>query len=119
MRLPAHKTALGKVLLASLPGDRLAELYPEDQLPGGARASIVNRRALFKSLKQIARDGYAISVGEIESDVAAVAAPILTPSGHVTAAMSVAVPVSRFSEQFTERAMARLAAAVAKVSEQL
>jgi DNA-binding IclR family transcriptional regulator len=70
-------------------------------------------------LKQIARDGYAISVGEIESDVAAVAAPIQTPSGHVTAAMSVAVPVSRFSDQFAERAVPRLAAAVAEVSEQL
>jgi DNA-binding IclR family transcriptional regulator len=119
MRLPAHMTALGKVLLASLPGDRLTELYPEEKLPAGARASVVNRRALFKSLKQIARDGYAVSVGEIESDVAAVAAPILTPSGDVTAAMSVAVPVSRFSEQFSESAVPRLAAAVAEVGEQL
>jgi DNA-binding IclR family transcriptional regulator len=117
MRLPAHLTALGKVLLGALSGDRLAELYP--QSPDGTRVSVVNRRTLFKSLKQIARDGYAVSVGEIESDVAAVAAPILTPSGHVAAAMSVAVPVSRFSEQFAERAVPRLAAAVAEVSEQL
>ena len=80
---------------------------------------MVNRRALFKSLKQIARDGYAISVGEIESDVAAIAALILTPSGQVTAAMSVAVPVSRFSEKFAARAVPRLAAAVAEVSQQL
>jgi IclR family acetate operon transcriptional repressor len=119
MRLPAHMTALGKVLLASLPGDRLAELYPYERLPGGARASVVNRRALFKSLKQVARDGYAVSIGEIESDVAAVAAPIRTRSGHVTAAMSVAVPVSRFSKQFAERAAPRLTAAVAEVSGQL
>jgi len=119
MRLPAHMTALGKVLLAALPGDRLAELYPEEKSPSGARASVVNRRALFKSLKQITRDGYAISVGEIESDVAAVAAPILTRSSHVAAAMAVAVPVSRFSEQFAERAVPRLAAAVKEVSEQL
>src|SRR5665213_330705 len=119
MRLPAHMTALGKVLLASLPGERLAELYPEEQSQGGTRASVVNRRALFKLLKQIARDGHAVSVGEVESDVAAVAALILTPSGQVKAAMSVAVPVSRFSEKFAERAVPRLAAAVAEVSQQL
>jgi IclR family acetate operon transcriptional repressor len=119
MRLPAHMTALGKVLLASLPSERLAELYPEEQLQGGARASVVNRRALFKSLKQIARDGHAVSVGEVESDVAAVAALIVTPSGQVTAAMSVAVPVSRFSEKFAARAVPRLVAAVAEISEQL
>jgi DNA-binding IclR family transcriptional regulator len=119
MRLPAHMTALGKVLLALLPHARLAELYPDEQLPGGARTSVVNRKTLFKSLKRVARDGHAVSVGEIESDVAAVAAPILTPSGHVAAAMSVAVPVSRFSEQFAGRALPRLAAAVAEVSEQL
>jgi DNA-binding IclR family transcriptional regulator len=119
MRLPAHMTALGKVLLALLPGDRLAELYPEEQIPAGAQTSVVNRKALFKSLKRVARDGHAVSVGEIESDVAAVAAPILTPSGHVAAAMSVAVPVSRFSEQFAGRAVPRLAAAVAEVSEKL
>ena len=119
MRLPAHMTALGKVLLALLPGDRLAELYPEEQIPAGAQTSVVNRKARFKSLKRVARDGHAVSVGEIESDVAAVAAPILTPSGHVAAAMSVAVPVSRFSEQFAGRAVPRLAAAVAEVSEKL
>ena len=119
MRLPAHMTALGKVLLALLPGDRLAELYPEEQIPAGAQTSVVNRKALFKSLKRVARDGHAVSVGEIESDVAAVAAPIPTPSGHVAAAMSVAVPVSRFSEQFAGRAVPRLAAAVAEVSEKL
>jgi DNA-binding IclR family transcriptional regulator len=119
MRLPAHLTALGKVLLASLPSDRLLELYPEERLPGGARTSLVNRKALFKALKKIAHDGYAVSVGEIEGDVAAVAAPIRAPSGHVTAAMAVAVPVSRFSEQFSERAVPRLAAAAAEVSGQL
>lgn len=119
MRLPAHLTALGKVLLAALPGDRLAELYPDEQLPGGTRASDVKRRAFFKLLKQIARDGHAISVGEIESDVAAIAAPILTGSGQATAALSVAAPVSRFSDQFAERAVPRLVAAVAEISEQL
>jgi DNA-binding IclR family transcriptional regulator len=119
MRLPAHMTALGKVLLASLPGDRLAELYPEEQLPGSARTSLVNRKVLFKSLKKIANDGHAVSVGEVESDVAAIAAPIRAPSGQVTAAMSVAVPVSRFSEQFVARAVPRLAAAVAQISGQL
>ena len=119
VRLPAHLTALGKVLLAPLPGERLAELYPEEQLPGGTRASAVKRRAFLKSLKQVARDGYAISVGEIESDVAAIAAPILAPTGHVAAAMSVAAPASRFSDQFAERAVPRLIAAVAEVSEQL
>jgi DNA-binding IclR family transcriptional regulator len=119
MRLPAHMTALGKTLLSSLPEDRLAVLYPEDRLPGEARASVVNRRALFKALKQIARDGYAVSVGEIESDVAAVAAPILTRSHHAAAAMSVAVPVSRFTDEFAERAVPRLVAAVAEITEQL
>jgi DNA-binding IclR family transcriptional regulator len=105
--------------LAALPGDRLAELYPDEQLPGGTRASDVKRRAFFKLLKQIARDGHAVSVGEIESDVAAIAAPILTGSGQATAALSVAAPVSRFSDQFAERAVPRLVAAVAEISEQL
>jgi DNA-binding IclR family transcriptional regulator len=60
-----------------------------------------------------------VSVGEIESDVAAVAAPIMTRSHHAAAAMSVAVPVSRFSEKFAEGAVQRLVAAVAEISEQL
>ena len=119
VRLPAHLTALGKVLLAPLPDERLAELYPEEQLPGGTRAAEVKRRAFLKSLKQVARDGYAISVGEIESDVAAIAAPIMAPTGHVAAAMSVAAPASRFSDQFSALAVPRLLAAVAEVSDQL
>jgi DNA-binding IclR family transcriptional regulator len=44
MRLPAHMTALGKTLLAALPDDRLAVLYPEDKA-GSSPWS--NWRALF------------------------------------------------------------------------
>ena len=119
MRLPAHLTALGKVLLASLPEDRLAELYPEERLPRGTRSTEIKKSSFLRSLKQIARDGHAISVGEIESDVAAIAVPIQTSAGQVAAALSVAAPASRFSDRFAASTIPVLAAAATEISEQL
>lgn len=89
-RLPAHCTALGKVLLAydhaatveaiSLP---LASLTPH---------SVTDPTALEAELGDIRRTGIAVEREESRLNVNCIAAPIFSRSGQMCAAMSVAAP---------------------------
>ncbi|MGH3491915.1 MAG: IclR family transcriptional regulator [Sciscionella sp.] len=51
------------------------------------------------SLAAVRKRGWAQSVGESEQGVASVAAPVLSPSGRVVAAVSVSGPLERMSRQ--------------------
>ena len=90
--VPLHCAALGKVLLA----------YGAAQLPPGrleARtfATLTSRAALEENLRQVRRCGYAVTDGELEPGLVAVAAPVYRDGAVVVGAMSVSAPASRLS----------------------
>jgi IclR family KDG regulon transcriptional repressor len=99
-RLPAHCTAVGLRLLASVDDERLAELFPLDQrLPGLTRRSITSPRTLRRRLAEIRTAGVAYDNCESNESVACVAAPVLGPAGATVAAMSISVPIVRWSDR--------------------
>jgi IclR family acetate operon transcriptional repressor len=95
---PAHCTALGKALLAF--GDGAAE---EDvlsrKLERFTPRTIVDGALLRGHLAKVREQGYAIDVGEHETDVCCVAAPVRDHSGKTIAAISVAGPAQRMEVQ--------------------
>jgi DNA-binding IclR family transcriptional regulator len=62
-RLPAHSTALGKVMLAELPDDTVRRLLPE-QLPAATEHTITSREELIEHLAEVRRLGYAVDAEE-------------------------------------------------------
>jgi len=97
-RLPAHLTAVGKVLLSELPAAELIGLYPGDgALPGLTPRSITSVGELQVALGEIRRTGLGYDNCESNPDVACVAAPVRNDSGDLVAAMSISVPVARWS----------------------
>lgn len=119
-RLPAHLTAIGRAILAFLPEERLHALYPSAIVSGGPGRADVKRKTLLATLAQVARDGYAVAVGEVEDEVGAVAMPIiLSPGRAPTAAVGVSAPRSRFSDRTVEEALPVLRVAVAEIAAQL
>lgn len=94
MLLPAHATSGGKTLLAELPDDQLAALYPRG-LPGGEATALTDLSALRRELAAIRRRGYATNNEESERGVSAVGAVVRDRSGHAVAAVAVAAPSSR------------------------
>ncbi|MFQ6396206.1 IclR family transcriptional regulator [Nocardia sp. KC 131] len=86
-RLPAHCTAVGKVLLAYSP-PAIVERYLDCGLRGLTSASIKTPEALGAALMKIRNAGYAIESDESVPGVACVAAPIFE-YGDVVAALSV------------------------------
>ncbi|WP_030751083.1 IclR family transcriptional regulator [Streptomyces griseus] len=97
-RLPAHCTAVGKMLLAMLPADELDELLDGRELVGMTPRSITDPDALRAALAEIAVLGVAVEQRESNPDVACVAAPVRDRTGRVVAALSISVPVVRWDE---------------------
>ncbi|MEU4269991.1 IclR family transcriptional regulator [Streptomyces sp. NPDC026092] len=108
-RLPAHCTAVGKMLLASLPPVELDSRIDGRELVAMTPHSITAHDALRAALAEIRERGIAVEHRESNPDVSCVAAPVRDSSGRVVAALSVSVPVIRWSED-RERDLAELAA---------
>ncbi|MBO8194814.1 IclR family transcriptional regulator [Streptomyces oryzae] len=99
-RLPAHCTAVGKMLLASLPADQLAARLPDGaELRAMTPNSITDAATLRAELEQISERGFAVEESESNPDVSCVAAPVRDRSGRVVAALSISVPLIRWSEE--------------------
>ncbi|MCF8113047.1 MAG: IclR family transcriptional regulator [Desulfotignum sp.] len=99
-RLPAHCTAVGKMLLSELTHEQLASLYNnQDKLTGMTRNSITSMKELERVLTDIRKQGCAFDDCESNEDARCVAAPIFDRHGRICAAMSITVPRTRMNEQ--------------------
>ncbi|WP_351224927.1 IclR family transcriptional regulator [Streptomyces sp. NPDC002133] len=108
-RLPAHCTAVGKMLLASLPPAELDSRIEGRELVAMTPGSITDPDALRVVLDAIRERGIATEHQESNPDVSCVAAPVRDSAGRVVAALSVSVPMIRWSEE-RETELAELAA---------
>jgi IclR family transcriptional regulator, KDG regulon repressor len=93
--VPAHTTALGKVLLSdrreadilgNLQGAKLHAMTPN---------TVVTREALIEELRWVKLMGFAIDDQEYAVGLRCVAVPIRDHLGAIVAAISVAVPITR------------------------
>lgn len=105
-RLPAYATALGKVLLAHLPPDRLDAHLPP-RLEALTDATITDRAELGAHLARVREQGWAVDEGENSDGIAclAVALPLGEPPQE---ALSCSVPTVRFGPQRREVVLAHL-----------
>jgi len=87
--LPAHSTALGKVLLAYLPVDQALEIITQRGLERSTKKTIVSKGAFLAQLELVRKQGYALADEEAYSDLRALSAPIPDATGTVRAAVSV------------------------------
>jgi DNA-binding IclR family transcriptional regulator len=112
-RLPAHATALGKVLLAERSEAELDAILP-DPLPTLTPHTINDRSVLGADLATVREQGYAVDHEENTDGIAcfAVAVPYRAPA---TDAISISVPVARFRPGTAESMAAALRRAVAQL----
>ncbi|MFJ4634057.1 IclR family transcriptional regulator [Streptomyces sp. NPDC088847] len=92
-RLPAHASAVGKLLLA-YDADAAARAVA-GPLQRFTDRTITDPEMLADELRRIRRAGIAYDRQESRPGLNCVAAPVLTPGGTVLAALSVSVPGSR------------------------
>lgn len=96
--MPLHAGSAGKALLAFMPTEDVTRILSRP-LQKMTSKTVISKESIQKELKEIRAKGYATSHGERFEDVIGVAAPIFDSAGKVVAAMNVAGPSQRFSDQ--------------------
>ena len=92
---PAHATNLGKVLLADLPPERVAEIVAERGLASFTRNTITDPDELNAELERIRERGFAIDDEEYDEGLRCIGAGVRDHSGHVVSALGIGGPVTR------------------------
>lgn len=116
---PAHATNLGKVLLADLEPERLAEIVRERGLAAYTPHTIVDPTALDLELSRIRERGYAIDNEEYDEGLRCIGAPVRDHSGRVVAALGIGGPVTRITPARVEDLSTLVMAAASGLSRRL
>ncbi|MFG2041694.1 IclR family transcriptional regulator [Dactylosporangium sp. NPDC048998] len=118
-RLPAHSTALGKMLLAMLPEEEFDRRLDGATLTRFTDQTVADVPALRKEMAEVRLRGYAEDLGEYTAGLYCVAAAVFDARGTAVAAISCSVPVVRLTDgtkkqrQFLEP-LQRTAAAISR-----
>jgi DNA-binding IclR family transcriptional regulator len=88
--LPVHAGASAKVLLAFAQPEDIDKVLATATLERFTESTVTDADELRRQLAKIRELGYSVSDGEIDLGVRGVAAPILSPDGHVRAGLSAA-----------------------------
>ncbi|WP_329410413.1 IclR family transcriptional regulator [Nocardia vinacea] len=113
--LDAERTAGGKILLAELPRDVLAQLYlrhprwtAASPVPGDRTMPPDQFEAFTRELAGCRKAGFAVNLQQTEVGVAAFAMAIHNHAGHVLGALSVASPVERYQKHLRGSLLAQM-----------
>lgn len=101
--MPANTTAAGKVLLSQLEPAQVERLMGAEPLPMRTPNSIVSHAALAAELNTVRARGFAMNNSENEPDITAVAVVIPQVRGFRSAAISVAAPSMRVTQERVTR----------------
>ncbi|SDO97893.1 IclR family transcriptional regulator [Afipia sp. GAS231] len=96
---PAHCTALGKIILASLRPDQLKRFLERVELIPSTKKSITDPSALLRQITEIRRDAIAFDDGEFNAEVRCVAVPVYNFTGEVIGALGISGPIWRMTDQ--------------------
>jgi IclR family KDG regulon transcriptional repressor len=114
-RAPAHCTALGKVLLASLSEAEITALYRGKKLDKLTPRSLASLQDLVPEIAVVRKEGIACDNEEYMPGLCCVAAPVRDFSARIVAAMS----LSTFKHRMTVERRAFFKAALLQASENL
>ncbi|MGV7215239.1 IclR family transcriptional regulator [Bradyrhizobium sp. UFLA05-112] len=96
---PAHCTALGKIILASLRPEQLKRFLDRAELKPSTPKSITDPGVLMREIAEVQRTGVAFDDGEFNSEVRCVAVPVLDFTGQAIGALGISGPIWRLSNQ--------------------
>lgn len=122
-RFPAHCSALGRVLLAYLSVAKmdsyLLKADREGQMRQYTSDTLTDLEMIKKELCIVREQGYAIESDQYLAGIRCIAAPLFDHDGKVVAAMSVAGPTVRVTDEFAGKIIPLLKKAANTISGQL
>lgn len=115
-RRPPHAGASSKVLMAYLPEGEVQAIIRDRGLPEVCTNTITDPEELAAELARIRERGYAESREETDPGAWGVATPIHERSGNVVAAIGIAGPSSRFTDESAQQCVALCRNAARRIS---
>ncbi|MBN2396372.1 MAG: IclR family transcriptional regulator [Candidatus Atribacteria bacterium] len=97
--LPLYSGGSGKAILAFLPENEIDQILKEENLMPLGPKTITDPIKLKEHLKEIRKQGYAISFEERMMGSASIAAPIFNHDRRVIASLSISGPINRFTKE--------------------
>lgn len=113
---PAHCTALGKIILASLRPDQLQRFLKRVELKPSTEKSVTDIRVLLREIADVRRSGLAFDDGEFNLEVRCVAVGVKDFTGQAIGALGISGPVWRLSIQALQSRARILQAAADRLS---
>jgi DNA-binding IclR family transcriptional regulator len=96
---PAHCTAVGKAILASLQPDQLKRFIDRAGMKPSTPKSITESATLIRDIEEVRRTGIAVDDGEFNLEVRCLAVPVADFTGKIVGALGISGPVWRVSRQ--------------------
>ncbi len=113
---PAHCTALGKIILASLRPDQLKRFLERVELKPSTAKSITEPSVLLREIVEVRRSAIAIDDGEFNAEVRCIAVPVYNFTGDVIGALGISGPIWRMSDQVLKSRAKLVQAAAQRLS---
>jgi len=114
-RLPLHVGSVGRAMLAFASPSLVDEVLSQPLVALSA-ASVTDRDELLRLLNSARAEGVATSISERRVETASISSPIFDFRGDVLGAVSICLPVSRFTPELIADATPKVRAAADDVS---
>jgi DNA-binding IclR family transcriptional regulator len=118
-KLPLHCTASGKLFLYALSPEKLDETLQTIDLYKYTDFTISDADTLRKEINANKDNGYSIAIEESEIGLTSIAAPIYDHSGKITAALSIAAPSARLTDDVRQQVIQELITMAKQISVKL
>jgi DNA-binding IclR family transcriptional regulator len=115
---PAHCTALGKIILASLRPDQLKRFLDRVELKPSTKKSITDQSVLLREIAEIRRSAIAFDDGEFNAEVRCVAVAVYNFTGDVIGALGISGPIWRMSDQVLQSRAKLVQTAASRLSDE-
>jgi IclR family transcriptional regulator, acetate operon repressor len=115
-RVPAHCTAIGKLLLSQLPARERAQVIGAMPLPRYTSATITDAVRLGAALERIRQTRIGTDDQEFLDGVVCVSVPVIDASGQVIGGIAVSAPEARISLEKAVQFAPRMREAAAKLA---
>ena len=116
-RLPAHATAIGRVLLAGLSEDAFAQYLRQVKLVPLTPLTCTDADKLERAVQRSRRDGHSVVSQELEMGLRSIGVPVLDRGGRTAAAISFSVRDPYFpAEKLVRKFLVPLKKAAAEIT---
>jgi IclR family transcriptional regulator, pca regulon regulatory protein len=94
-RFPAYQTSMGRVLLADLDDDQIADVFGRSRRESATDHTVRDLDGLLAAVRKVRDRGWSMVDQELELGVRSIAAPIHNATGCTVAAVNVSTQVGR------------------------